>query len=71
MYPNADVPVPQLSLKQGYDPAEHPAVGRALAPLRDEGVLILGAGGASTNFACAALAQWRRHALSTSGCSRR
>jgi aromatic ring-opening dioxygenase catalytic subunit (LigB family) len=44
VYPNADIPIVQLSLKTGLDPATHVRAGNALASLVDEGVLFIGSG---------------------------
>jgi aromatic ring-opening dioxygenase catalytic subunit (LigB family) len=44
MYPQADIPVVQLSLLNSFDPVAHISLGKALASLRDAGVLIVGSG---------------------------
>jgi aromatic ring-opening dioxygenase catalytic subunit (LigB family) len=44
MFPAADMPIVMLSVKSDYDPREHLALGKALAPLRDDGVLIVASG---------------------------
>jgi aromatic ring-opening dioxygenase catalytic subunit (LigB family) len=62
-FPTAELPTVALSLVAGLDPAAHLAVGRALAPLRDEGVLVLGSGMSYHNMRGFFSGNGREHSL--------
>jgi aromatic ring-opening dioxygenase catalytic subunit (LigB family) len=50
MFPEANIPIVQLSLKTGLNPEEHMEAGRAIAPLRKKGILIIGSGNSFHNL---------------------
>jgi aromatic ring-opening dioxygenase catalytic subunit (LigB family) len=48
--PQAEIPVVMMSIREDFDPAAHIALGEALAPLRDQGVVIIGSGNSYHNL---------------------
>jgi 4,5-DOPA dioxygenase extradiol len=66
VFPEADVPVVQLSIDESQPPAFHYEVGRRLAPLREEGVLVIGSGNLVHNLHTYA---WGSHKVEPFDCA--
>src|SRR5699024_7220888 len=64
IYPDADIPIVQLSIDETQPATFHYDIGQKLAPLRGEGILILGSGNLVHNLHAYA---WGRHALEPYG----
>jgi 4,5-DOPA dioxygenase extradiol len=60
VFPEADIPVVQLSIDEAQHPRFHYDLGKRLAPLRDEGILVIGSGNVVHNLHAYA---WGRHAV--------
>ncbi len=70
VFPDADVPVVQLSIDESQPPAFHYGLGRRLRPTRDEGILLIGSGDVVHNLHSYAWGRLQPN-RSTGGCALR
>lgn len=71
MYPKADIPIVQLSMKRNLDPEAHFAIGQRLQALRDQNILILGSGQSFHNLAVQGMPYLKKYSLDCDATLRR